>query len=174
MRKTCARACIFELRHAKRVLRVILIKTLIFSIYWMYIILRLICEILSRIIAVKISFLYSRKHGVYVAASFAANVTSWYLRNGMPNFTSFIFYINIICISRWLFGANFQIYTVPVHLYDAKNFFSQKALSSKHVSIFLPRKDDVISQLYHSYPKDPLCVTWLIWLIIKILVSMKL
>ena len=61
----------------------------------MYIILRLICEILSRP-AVKISFLWGLKHIVYSAASFSASVTSSFLRNDMPNFTSDFFYMNII------------------------------------------------------------------------------
>ena len=52
----------------------------------MVIILRLICENLSRI-AVKISFLWGREHGLYAEASFAASVSSQYLRNNMQNFT---------------------------------------------------------------------------------------
>ena len=51
---------------------------------------------------------------------------------------------------------------VPVRFYDTKSSVNQKDLSSKHVSIFLPRKDDIITQLGHSYSKDPLCVTRLI------------
>ena len=42
----------------------------------MYIILGLIYEILSRI-AVKISFLWGRKRGVYAVASFEASLTSY-------------------------------------------------------------------------------------------------
>ena len=34
-----------------------------------------------------------------------------------------------------------------------------------HVIYFLPPKNDVISQLRHSYAKDPLCVTRFISLI---------
>ena len=79
-----------------------------FSIFWMYIILRLICEILSRI-AVKISFLWGRKHGVYAASSFAASITPWYLHNDMQNFTSVMLYKNIICIAQWLLGISFEI-----------------------------------------------------------------
>ena len=37
-------------------------------------------------------------------------------------------------------------------------------LSSKHVSIILLRKYDIISQLCHSYAKGPFCVVRLIWL----------
>ena len=57
----------------------------------MYIILRLICEILSKI-AVKISFLRGRKHGVHAAASFAQPVTLLYLRIDMQNFTCYFVY----------------------------------------------------------------------------------
>ena len=62
---------------------------------FMYIIWRLICEILSRI-AVIMSFLWGPKDCVYAAVSFATSVTSWYLRNNMQNFTSVYLYINII------------------------------------------------------------------------------
>ena len=55
----------------------------------MTIILRLICENLSSIV-VKISFLWDREHGVYAETSFAANVTSWYVRNDLQNFASVI------------------------------------------------------------------------------------
>ena len=64
----------------------------------MAIILRIICENLSTI-AVLISFLWGREHGVYAEASFAATVTSRYLRNDMQNFISVIFYMNIIYIA---------------------------------------------------------------------------
>ena len=57
-------------------------------------------------------------------------------------------------------------YTVPVRLHDVNNVVNQNALSSKHVSIFLPRKYDVISQLRHSYAKGPFCVTRLIWFLV--------
>ena len=67
----------------------------------MRIILRLICEILSRI-AVKISFLWGHKHCVYAAASFAATDTSWYLRNDMQNCTFVILYMNIKYIAQCL------------------------------------------------------------------------
>ena len=65
----------------------------------MYIILRLVCETFSRI-AVTISFILGHKHGVYAAASFAANVTSWCSRNDKKNFTSVFLYINIIFIAQ--------------------------------------------------------------------------
>ena len=63
----------------------------------MAIILRLMCENLSSI-AVKISFLWGREHGVYAEASFVASVT--YLGNNVQNFTSVILYMNIIYIAQ--------------------------------------------------------------------------
>ena len=65
----------------------------------MAIIIRLICENLSRI-AVKISFLWGCEHCVYTEAVFAASVTLRYLRNDMQNFTSEIVYMNIIYIAQ--------------------------------------------------------------------------
>ena len=54
----------------------------------MYIILILVCENLSRIaVKVLLSFLWGPKHSEYAAVAFSASVTSWYLRNGMQNFT---------------------------------------------------------------------------------------
>ena len=50
----------------------------------MYIILRLVCE---NLIAVKLSFLWGPKYGVYAAASFSVSVTAWYLSNDTQNFT---------------------------------------------------------------------------------------
>ena len=67
----------------------------------MYIILRLVFENFIRI-AVKISFLWDPKHGVYATASFSANVTSVCSRNDMQIFTSVILYMNIIYIAKWL------------------------------------------------------------------------
>ena len=51
-------------------------------------------------IAVKISFLWGLEHGVYAEVSFAASVTSRYLRNDMQNFISVILYMNIIYIAQ--------------------------------------------------------------------------
>ena len=65
----------------------------------MAIILRLICENLSSI-AVKISFLWGRNHGVYTEASFTPSDTSLYLRNDMQNFTFVILYMNIISTTQ--------------------------------------------------------------------------
>ena len=96
------RSEIIESRHAKRVLRVILIKMLIFLFSeCVSLILRLICEILSKI-AVKISFLWGCKLCVYAVSSFVATDTSWYLRNDMQNRTSVILYMNIKCIAQCL------------------------------------------------------------------------
>ena len=80
-------------------LAVFLIKMFIFAIFRMYIILRLVCENLSRK-AVKISFLWGTKHGVYAAVSFSANVTSWCSRNDTQIFASNILHMNIIFIAE--------------------------------------------------------------------------
>ena len=65
----------------------------------MYIFLRSVCETFSRI-DITMSFLWSHKHDIYVAASFSENVTSCCSRNGTKIFTSVILYINIIFIAR--------------------------------------------------------------------------
>ena len=102
----------------------------------MYIILRLpvVWETFSRI-AVKISFLWDHKHGVYAAASFSANVTSWCSRD-TPIFTSIILYINIIFIAQWLFGGNSEILQCSDVFAGIQKLCIQKAISSKHVSPF--------------------------------------
>ena len=64
-----------------------------FSIFWMYIILRLVLENFSRI-AGKISFSWGPKHDIYAEASFSADVMSWFLRNDTLIFTSFMLYMN--------------------------------------------------------------------------------
>ena len=74
----------------------------------MYIIFRLVCETLSRI-AVKISFLWGHKHGVYAAVSFSANVTSWCSRNDTNIFNFVNLYINITFIAQWLSGGHSEI-----------------------------------------------------------------
>ena len=61
----------------------------------MHIILRLVRENFSRI-AVKISFLWGPKHGVYATASFSANVTSGCSSKDNKMLTSVILYMNII------------------------------------------------------------------------------
>ena len=74
----------------------------------MAIILKLICENLN-CIALKISFLRGCEHCVYAEVSFAASVTSRYQCNDMQHFTSVILYMNIIYITQYLPGANFEI-----------------------------------------------------------------
>ena len=69
-------------------------------------------KIFSRI-ALKISFLWSAKYGVYAAASFLVNVTSWCSRNDTQNFTSVILYLNITFFAQWLFGVNSEILHCP-------------------------------------------------------------
>ena len=71
----------------------------------MHIILRLFCEVLSRI-AVEISFLLVRRHGVYAAASFGAIITSGYIRNDTQNFSSSILCMNITYKAQCLFCSN--------------------------------------------------------------------
>ena len=67
---------------------------------------RLICKKLSTLSAKRI-FLWGCKHSVY-AASFEAKVTSCYIRNIIPRFTSGICnYINTIYIAKWLQGNVF-------------------------------------------------------------------
>ena len=129
----------------------------------MYIILRLVCENFNSI-AVEISFLRGPKNGVYAAALYLANVTSGCSRNDTEIVTSVILYIDIIYIAQWLFGGNSEIlHQSDVFLHAIRNFLIQKALSSKRVSTFLPRKYDVISQVRHSYAKGPFWVARLIY-----------
>ena len=54
-------------------------------------------------IPVKISFLWDRKHGIFAAASFAASVTLWYLRNNMHNITFLNFLNYVTAMLRALF-----------------------------------------------------------------------
>ena len=96
----------------------------------MYIIWRLVCENLSRI-TIKISFLWGPKHGVYAAASFSTNVTSWCSRNGTKLFTIVILHMNIIFIAQWLFGGNSEmlpcsnVFARRQKLYKPENIFKQ-------------------------------------------------
>ena len=85
-------------------------KNVYFSFFWMNIILRLVCENLSRITVI-ISFLWSPKHGIYAAASFSSNMTSWCSRYDTQSFISVILYMymNIIFIAKWLFDGNSEI-----------------------------------------------------------------
>ena len=107
----------------------------------MYIIFRLVCETFSSI-AVKISFLWGNKHGVYAAASISTNVMLWCSRNDTQIFASVNLYINIIFIAQWLSGVNSEILhrsNVFAHcqklcLQTVRNFVNKKTFSSKHVS----------------------------------------
>ena len=54
-----------------------------------------------------------------------------------------------------------KFYTVPVQSQDTRNVVNHKALSSKHVLIFLSQKYEVISQFCHSYVKGPFLMTQL-------------
>ena len=114
--------------------------------------------------AVKISFLWCRKHCVYAAVSFAASVTSWYLRHVMQNCTSVILYMNIICNAQWLFDAYLEILDCSADFTRRQKLFKQESIFKQTRVDFLPWKYDVISQLRHSYAKGPFCVTRLIWL----------
>ena len=129
---------------------IILIKMLIF-IFWIYIIFRLICDILSRL-AVKISFLWSWKHrySVYATAPIVSSVTLWYLRNNMQNFTSvFFLYTSIICITQWPFGANLKFSILFRCIWmTSKN---RKLFSSKHfdfLTVKIWRHFSITSQLH--------------------------
>ena len=71
--------------------------------------------------------------------------------------------MNIICIAQWLIDANFEI----LHCSDAfawghKHCKQEFSFMLTHFDYLLPQKYDVISQLRHSYSKNPLCVTQLI------------
>ena len=127
---------------------------------------RLICETSSGI-SVDINFLWNSKYGVYGAESFIATVKSGYLRKDLRKYTSVILYMNIICIAQWLFDANLKI----LHCSDAftrrhKHNKPECSFMQTCVDYFLPRKYDVISPLRHSYAKDPLCLTRLIYRVI--------
>ena len=74
----------------------------------MYIILRLVCENFSRI-AVKITYLWGPKHGVYAAVSFQQIWRPDVSRNDPEIFNSFILYMNIIFIAQWLFADDSEI-----------------------------------------------------------------
>ena len=130
----------------------------------MHIISRLICEILSRI-AVKISFLWGRKHCVYAAVSFAAIVASSYLRNDMQNCTCIILYMNIICNACWLYGANFEILHCSGAFSRRQKLFKPvevgEHFQANNCRFFFTAK--IWHHLrYASYAKGPFCVARLI------------
>ena len=70
-------------------------QTVSFYVFCIYIILRLICDTLSKI-AVKISFPRGPQHDVYASGAFSVSVTSWYLHKDMQNFASVILLLNYV------------------------------------------------------------------------------
>ena len=98
----------------------------------MHITLRLICEKFRRI-AVKMSFLWGNKYGVYTAPSVSASVhvTPWCLRNNMQHFTFVISCMNMVFIAGWLSGGNSEIlqysdvFTCRQKLCKPQSFFKQ-------------------------------------------------
>ena len=68
--------------------------------------------------------------------------------------------MNKIGIAQWLFDANFEILQWSgAFARRRKHYKPEIPFMQTRVDYFLPRKYDVISQLRHSYAKDPLCVT---------------
>ena len=107
-----------------------------YYIFWMYIILRLISEMLSTI-ASKRSFLWRRQDFVCVICS---KCTSWYLRNGMQQFTSVILYMNIIfSLSVRLWCAHFEILQCCRALARRHNLFKPESNFKKARVDLLPR-----------------------------------
>ena len=112
-----------------------------FIIFKMHIIFKLVCETFSRI-TVKISFLWGHKHGVYAAAWFSANETSWCSRT-----THTFFLLSLFCISMSYLSHSdclvviLKFYTIPMFLHAVTNFVNEKAFWSKHVSIFFYREN---------------------------------
>ena len=119
--------------HTTRVLMVILMKMFIFLFFWMRIILRLICVILSRR-TVTISFLWCRRHCVYATASFAAIDTSWYLRV-VHALLFFCIWTSYLTQSDYLvLFLNFS--TAPVPLKDIKTFKQESTFKQIRVNFF--------------------------------------
>ena len=109
----------------------------------MYIILRLVCQTFKRI-AIKISFLWGHKHGVYATALFSVNVTSWCSRNDKHSFTSVILYINIIFIAQWL-----RCVTI---LHDCRPFIYKNILFVLHLeSCTFKHKPLILFSLFTFY-----------------------
>ena len=72
-------------------------------------------------------------------------------------------YMNNIYIAQWLIGSTSDIlHCSDVFARRQKLFKQESIFKQTHVNIFLPRKDNVISELHHSYVKTPFCVTRLI------------
>ena len=71
--------------------------------------------------------------------------------------------MSITCIAQWLFEANFEIlHCSGAFAWRHKHCKPECSFMQTRVDYFLPQKYDVISQLHHSYAKNPLCVTRLI------------
>ena len=112
-----------------------------FYIFWMYIILRLLCENISRI-AVKISFLWGLKYGVHAAASFSINVTSWCSRRYTQalhciaeNYTDKFLLLLFWKWSSYLSHSKclvviMKFYTVRMFLHALRNFLNQNAFQA--------------------------------------------
>ena len=108
--------------------------------FFLLILIRLVCENLSRI-SDKISFRWGSKHSVYAVASFSANVTSRYFRNDMQNITAVILYImNIIFIAQCLLVANYEFLHCSKGVLANINVVKEKAFSRKHVLTFFIAK----------------------------------
>ena len=131
--------------------------------FWMYNMLRLSFEILSRK-AIKISSFWDRKHSVYAAVSLAAKVTSWYSSNGMQkNFFCFFFlYRNTKCMAQWLLGANLEI----LHCSDAFSrrhiFYARQHFQTNMCRFCTSKIYRYFSIKRHSYSQGPFCVARLI------------
>ena len=145
----------------------------------MYIILRLVYENVCEI-AVKISFLLGSKPGMYAEVSSSAIVTSGCIRRHANFYFCYVLY-NIIHIAQSMFGGSSEIFHYSDVFASRKKLFKTKCIFKQTRPIILPRKDDVISEIRHSYPKGPFCVTRLIknnhfWYIfwIEFILSFKL
>ena len=115
----------------------------------MHIILRLVCEKLSWI-AVKISFLWGPKHGVYAASYFSAIVTSWYLHKDTQNYTSVILYMNIILLTQWLFSAYFDILHCSDVFPRRQKLCKPETIFMQTRVYFLASRDECPGSLCHS------------------------
>ena len=131
-----------------------------FYVFWMYFMLRLISENLSTL-AVKISFLLGRKHGVCTAQSFVTSVMLWYIRNNMQKFTSIILNMTTICIAQWLSDTKFKILHSSDVFTCCQNFGKHESVFIQTHVEFLLQKYEVICQLRHSYACVMLLKSWM-------------
>ena len=80
-----------------------------------------------------------------------------------------LMYMTIIYVAPWLIVGNSEIlHCSGVFACRHQLFKPERVFKQTRVNI-LPRKYYVISQLRHSYAKDPFCVAWLIYVLINIL-----